>query len=109
MVWRRDALHGVAGEEYIKMENCYKYFQNSNCEHFPCHPEADSDNFNCLFCYCPMYRDDDCLGDPDFSNGIKDCSYCDYPHKAENYDNIVNLLSRKVKNDSVCKCYSCVS
>ena len=77
------------------MENCYKYFQNSDCEHFPCHPEADPDNFNCLFCYCPMYRDDDCPGDPEYTEGIKDCSKCDYPHKAENYYNIVDFLVKK--------------
>ena len=26
-----------------------------NAEYFPCHKRADRDNFNCLFCYCPLY------------------------------------------------------
>ena len=37
------------------MSEYYKFFQNKKCEYFPCHkgiPEAD---FNCLFCYCPLY------------------------------------------------------
>jgi Zn-finger protein len=78
------------------MENCYKYFQNSDCEYFPCHTVmTDPDNFSCLFCYCPLYRDHDCPGYPDFSHGIKDCSNCDYPHKAENYYNVVDFLVKK--------------
>ena len=80
------------------MEMNFKYFKNSDCEHFPCHildDPDDLDNFNCLFCYCPMYRDDDCPGDPEYSEGIKDCSHCDYPHKAKNYYNIVDFLVKK--------------
>ena len=33
----------------------YAYFSNTACEYYPCHPDADPDNFNCLFCYCPLY------------------------------------------------------
>lgn len=77
------------------MEMNYKYFQHSNCEYFPCHNVDDPVNFNCLFCYCPMYRDDDCLGDPEYVEGIKDCSHCDYPHKPKNYYNIVDFLVKK--------------
>jgi Zn-finger protein len=73
----------------------YTYFQHSNCEYFPCHNVDDTVNFNCLFCYCPCYLLDDCPGNPDFSIGIKDCSKCDYPHKAENYYNIVDYLYKK--------------
>ena len=39
--------------EGIKMENSYKYFKNKDCKYFPCH-KGLSDEFNCLFCYCPM-------------------------------------------------------
>lgn len=38
----------------------YAFFQNRACEYFPCHPMGDEENFNCLFCYCPLYA----LGDP---------------------------------------------
>ena len=68
----------------------YKYFQNTECEYFPCHKGADKDNFNCLFCYCPLYAlGDKCGGNFTYlENGIKDCSDCLVPHKAENYDKI---------------------
>lgn len=33
----------------------YSYFSHKNCEFFPCHKGADPENFNCLFCYCPLY------------------------------------------------------
>ena len=33
----------------------YSFFQNRDCEYFPCHQGADPENFNCLFCYCPLY------------------------------------------------------
>ena len=37
----------------------YDFFQNRECEYFPCHPNADPETFSCLFCYCPLYA----LGD----------------------------------------------
>ena len=37
----------------------YKFFQNRECEYFPCHEGADPETFSCLFCYCPLYA----LGD----------------------------------------------
>lgn len=37
----------------------YSFFSNKECEYFPCHQGADPENFNCLFCYCPLYA----LGD----------------------------------------------
>ena len=33
----------------------YAFFQNRDCEYFPCHKVKDEENFNCLFCYCPLY------------------------------------------------------
>ena len=38
----------------LKTEN-YKFFQHRECEFFPCHKTEDEENFNCLFCYCPLY------------------------------------------------------
>ena len=31
------------------------FFTNSECPYFPCHEGVDPDDFNCLFCYCPLY------------------------------------------------------
>ena len=34
----------------------YTWFQNRECEYFPCHKGVREEEFNCLFCYCPLYR-----------------------------------------------------
>ena len=33
----------------------YNFFQNKECEYFPCHKGVKEEDFNCLFCYCPLY------------------------------------------------------
>ncbi len=69
----------------------YSYFQNRECEYFPCHKGADPENFSCLFCYCPLYAlGDRCGGGFTYSkNGYKDCTNCQIPHKRENYGRIL--------------------
>ena len=37
------------------MSEYYKFFQNKKCEYFPCHKGIPEEDFNCLFCYCPLY------------------------------------------------------
>lgn len=68
----------------------YEFFQNTQCEYFPCHKTNDTQNFSCLFCYCPLYAlGDQCGGNFTYTeNGIKDCSACLRPHKRENYESI---------------------
>ena len=53
----------------------YAFFSNKECEYFPCHAGADPENFNCLFCYCPLYAlGDKCGGNFRMTEtGIKDC------------------------------------
>lgn len=65
-----------------------KFFQNRSCEYFPCHPGADADSFNCLFCYCPLYAlGKRCGGRFTYlENGVKDCSGCLLPHRKDQYD-----------------------
>ena len=65
----------------------YSFFCNSECEYFPCHQTDDRENFNCLFCYCPLYAlGRECGGNFKYtSGGIKDCSDCLFPHRRENY------------------------
>ncbi|MCR5668530.1 MAG: cysteine-rich small domain-containing protein [Lachnospiraceae bacterium] len=76
------------------MENSYRYFENRDCKFYPCHKGLEHQN--CLFCYCPMYFLDSCLGNPNYidrdGKHIKDCSNCVVPHKSENYDKIMNYL-----------------
>ena len=71
-------------------ENKYAFFQHRECEYFPCHKTNDPDNFNCLFCYCPLYAlGRKCKGNFRYTeNGIKDCSGCLTPHKRDNYEYI---------------------
>ena len=76
----------------------HSFFQNKKCEYFPCHKTGNAENFNCLFCFCPLYAlGDQCGGNFTYlDNGIKDCSNCLKPHKKENYDQIMQQLSQVI-------------
>ncbi len=69
----------------------YSFFQHRDCENFPCHRTDDVANFNCLFCYCPLYAlGEDCGGSFVYTeSGVKDCKNCLIPHKRENYGKII--------------------
>ena len=75
------------------MEN-YKFFQNSKCEYFPCHKCGNTENFNCLFCYCPLYAlGENCGGNFTYTEqGIKDCSACLRPHRKDAFDSIMEKM-----------------
>ena len=82
------------------MQNSSKFFVNRDCSFFPCHKGLEEGNFNCLFCYCPLYERIPCPGKPDFikkDDGriIKRCTDCTFPHRPENYDKIMSLLRTK--------------
>lgn len=72
----------------------YKFFQNKSCEYFPCH-EVPAEEFNCLFCYCPLY----CLGSQcggDFvylENGVKSCMNCTKPHDTNGYGHVTGKMN----------------
>ena len=78
------------------MENSSRFFENRECEYFPCHKGLE--DFNCMFCYCPMYRLEQCPGNPAYKekNGttIKVCTNCTFPHKPENHAKIVEILRK---------------
>ncbi len=69
----------------------FEFFQNRQCEYFPCHTGADEKTFNCLFCYCPLYPlGENCGGNFTYTeDGIKDCSNCLIPHRRENYGRVL--------------------
>lgn len=73
----------------------YDFFQNKECEYFPCHSRANGETFNCLFCWCPLYAlADRCGGNFTYTeSGIKDCSNCLFPHRRENYEKIVEKMA----------------
>lgn len=81
----------------------YKYFINEKCEYFPCHKNIEKENFNCLFCFCPLYPYD-CKGNYTIlENGWKDCSLCNIPHDKNNYDYIVQMLTHFIQEEVKCK------
>lgn len=73
----------------------YSFFQNTQCEYFPCHKTQHPEQFSCLFCYCPLYAlGPDCGGNFRYGeNGIKDCSGCLFPHRRENYGRVTARFS----------------
>jgi Zn-finger protein len=83
----------------------YAFFQNRECEYFPCHNGVEESDFNCLFCYCPLYlTGKKCGGNFGVSkSGIKDCTGCNIPHRRENYEYIVEKfkkLRKEISNES---------
>lgn len=72
----------------------YDFFQNRECEYFPCHQGADPEIFSCMFCYCPLYAlGEQCGGSFTYTeSGIKDCSNCLKPHRRENYGKILEKM-----------------
>lgn len=80
--------HTSAGEKVPHWKGKeFSFFCHRDCEYFPCHPTKDPDNFNCLFCYCPLYAlGPDCGGNFSYTaRGVKDCSRCLLPHQRESY------------------------
>lgn len=84
------------------MSEHYSYFGHETCEYYPCHrgwheTGRNEAEFNCLFCYCPLYSREQCPGTPSYfmdktGRRIKDCSNCIYPHQPENYEKIISCL-----------------
>ncbi len=81
------------------MENSYRFFENRDCKYFPCHQGLEE--CNCMFCYCPLYERQDCPGNPKYKDKggrrIKVCTDCTFPHQAEHYERIVELLRRPAR------------
>ena len=74
------------------MEHSYRFYQNRECEYFPCHKVRNEEEFNCLFCFCPLYAlGSGCGGNCSYTkDGIKDCSACLLPHSPKGYDYITD-------------------
>lgn len=78
------------------MKNNYHFFTNKDCKYYPCHNICmKTGNINCLFCFCPLYHDDNCGGNYTYTNkNIKDCSSCTLPHTENAYSYIINKIRR---------------
>lgn len=83
----------------MESEKHYKFFSNQLCEYFPCHQGADPNNFNCLFCYCPLYAlDAHCGGNFSYTDtGVKDCTKCLLPHSKFGYQHIIDQFPKLVE------------
>lgn len=77
----------------------YSFFQNTQCEFFPCHKTGRPEDFNCLFCYCPLYAlGKDCGGSCSYTEqGVKDCSACLLPHRRDGYGYILSKFGQIVE------------
>ena len=73
------------------MSDNYKFFNHKECEFF--------DEFNCLFCYCPLYTlGKNCGGNFKYTDkGIKNCSDCLLPHNKNNYNYIMSKFQDIIK------------
>ena len=76
----------------MHQNNNFKFYQNNKCEYFPCHKCVK--DFNCKFCFCPLYQYENCGGNYTLINGsIKDCSNCTIIHQGEEgYDYVIKKL-----------------
>ena len=62
-------------------KNDFNHFQNVDCRYFPCHDTVPLEDFNCLFCYCPLMFIGECGGRYTImESGFKDCSKCTRNH-----------------------------
>ncbi|NLV88363.1 MAG: metal-binding protein [Tissierellia bacterium] len=78
------------------MENSYRFYRNLDCSYFPCHKVENIEDFNCMFCYCPLYLLEECGGNYVDYHGIKDCSNCLVPHRPKGYDHINAKLMEEI-------------
>lgn len=76
-----------------------KFISNSDCPYFPCHKVEDEKEFNCLFCYCPLYAlGSKCGGDYVYlENGTKDCSKCRIPHEEGGYEFVLSKADEVIE------------
>lgn len=79
------------------MNDSYRYFENRACQYYPCHKGIEE--LNCLFCYCPLYTLN-CPGNYHYlekdGKKIKACTDCTFPHQAENYDKVMQILKHQM-------------
>lgn len=73
-----------------------KHFSNRACQYFPCHRVDDGEDFNCLFCYCPLYAlGEKCGGSFSYTEkGVKDCTNCMIPHGEDGYGYVMEHIGQ---------------
>ena len=73
-------------------ERRFSFFQHKDCEFFPCHETDRPEDFNCLFCYCPLYTLGSACGGSCawLPGGVKDCGGCLVPHERNSYSYVAS-------------------
>ena len=87
----------------------HQFFQNRQCRFFPCHEGIAESEFNCLFCYCPLYAlGKKCGGNCRYNEkGNKVCAECTFPHWRENYEKVISryeeimAVARKIDREGL--------
>ena len=80
------------------MENSHRFFANSSCKYFPCHSLPGEGEFNCLFCFCPLYSlGENCGGIFTMTDNGKCCMDCYLPHTPQHYDIIIEKLGEMAR------------
>lgn len=67
------------------------FFTYDACPYFPCHEGVEPSEFNCMFCYCPLYAlGPRCGGDFEYTpGGVKSCAKCTVMHEGRQGSRIV--------------------
>ena len=76
-----------------------RFFCNRDCIFFPCHKTSDEENFNCIYCFCPLYTlGDKCGGNYTYTaDGVKSCENCCVPHSKGGTEHINKKLPEVIK------------
>lgn len=82
-------------KDIVDTEN-FKFFQHTGCEFFPCHDNIPVEDFNCMFCYCPLsflqcHGDYNIIESP---KGVfrKDCEPCTLTHERQGWEVVQKCL-----------------
>jgi len=71
--------------------NNSSFFENKDCEYYPCHKKMAE--INCLMCFCPWFSG---CGSKD--NGLS-CPSCEFPHARSSYKLVMQGLKNMYDKD----------
>lgn len=71
------------------MKNSYKFFENLGCKYYPCHSGIKKGEFNCLYCFCPIFVV--CK-----RHSKSGCEFCKVPHDKGSYKFMMLELNNMV-------------
>lgn len=95
----QEAISAFFAQKFAADQKHYSFFCHKDCEYFPCHETTHPEQFNCLFCYCPLYAlGDQCGGNFRYlDSGIKSCEDCRLPHSPNGFAYVVGKYAEIAK------------